>query len=48
LAWLRAQPHKHKIVIAGNHDQLLDPERDRGTGDSSARTALAWGDIIYL
>ncbi|KAK4117528.1 Metallo-dependent phosphatase [Canariomyces notabilis] len=52
LAWLRAQPHKHKIVIAGNHDQLLDPARDRGgsgSGDeSSAREALDWGDIIYL
>jgi predicted phosphohydrolase len=30
-AWLRAQPHKHKIVIAGNHDWLFqgEPERAR-------------------
>lgn len=27
--WLKAQPHKHKIFIAGNHDRLFDisPER---------------------
>ncbi|KAK8067498.1 hypothetical protein PG996_006610 [Apiospora saccharicola] len=28
VAWLRAQPHSHKIVVAGNHDLLLDPECD--------------------
>jgi hypothetical protein len=22
--WLRSQPHRHKIVVAGNHDLLLD------------------------
>ncbi|KAL8705184.1 MAG: hypothetical protein Q9201_001684 [Fulgogasparrea decipioides] len=26
LTWLAHQPHKHKIVIAGNHDLLLDPD----------------------
>ncbi|KAI4175592.1 MAG: hypothetical protein LQ343_001583 [Gyalolechia ehrenbergii] len=25
LDWLSAQPHKYKVVIAGNHDLLLDP-----------------------
>lgn len=25
LTWLAQQPHKHKVVIAGNHDLLLDP-----------------------
>ncbi|KAL8945464.1 MAG: hypothetical protein Q9183_008083, partial [Haloplaca sp. 2 TL-2023] len=24
LTWLAQQPHKHKVVIAGNHDLLLD------------------------
>lgn len=24
LRWLRSQPHKHKVVIAGNHDRLLE------------------------
>lgn len=23
--WLERQPHRHKIVIAGNHDRVLDP-----------------------
>lgn len=25
LTWLSQQPHKYKVVIAGNHDLLLDP-----------------------
>ncbi|KAL8868278.1 MAG: hypothetical protein Q9174_005092 [Haloplaca sp. 1 TL-2023] len=29
LTWLAQQPHKHKVVIAGNHDLLLDPEFQR-------------------
>jgi hypothetical protein len=24
LDWLNAQPHQHKIIIAGNHDLILD------------------------
>lgn len=28
--WLRRQPHKHKIVIAGNHDRCM--EQDKGLG----------------
>jgi len=27
-AWLRAQPHPHKVVIAGNHDFGLERDRD--------------------
>lgn len=26
LTWLSEQPHKYKLVIAGNHDLLLDPK----------------------
>lgn len=44
LDWLKAQPHAHKIVIAGNHDTILDPSGD--PGDERAR--LDWGDITYL
>ena len=54
LSWLHSQPHKYKVVIAGNHDLLLDlafvdqfPQRileRRGT----ARNDLNWHDIIYL
>ncbi|KAK7947099.1 phosphoesterase [Apiospora aurea] len=27
-AWLRELPHRHKIVVAGSHDILLDPDCD--------------------
>ncbi|KAK8073244.1 hypothetical protein PG994_004143 [Apiospora phragmitis] len=43
VAWLRAQPHRHKIVIAGNHDVLLDP----GLRDEE-RAQIDWGGIKYL
>lgn len=26
LDWLASQPHREKIVIAGNHDSYLDPK----------------------
>jgi Icc-related predicted phosphoesterase len=38
--WLGKQPHRHKVVIAGNHDQMF--ERDPG----AARELL--GNGIYL
>ncbi|KAG6360064.1 hypothetical protein INS49_011120 [Diaporthe citri] len=44
LDWLKAQPHAHKIVVAGNHDTILDPARDPG----DERVRLDWGDITYL
>ena len=52
--WLLAQPHPIKIVVAGNHDLLLDPNCDsqnKGTANTHAaaqRGAIDWGDIIYL
>ncbi|KAH6612921.1 Metallo-dependent phosphatase-like protein [Chaetomium sp. MPI-SDFR-AT-0129] len=57
LAWLRSQPHPVKIVVAGNHDLLLDPSCDSttarhvATGGSTAaeqRASLDWGDLVYL
>lgn len=53
LNWLAAQPHQHKIVIAGNHDKLLDSRCDRDPDDknnveSEERRDLDWHDIIYL
>ncbi|KAK7756258.1 hypothetical protein SLS62_001854 [Diatrype stigma] len=57
IAWLRRQPHPIKIVVAGNHDLLLDADRDNHNGVASAgddvdaaalRRSLDWGDIIYL
>ncbi|KAL2120452.1 hypothetical protein VTJ04DRAFT_4479 [Mycothermus thermophilus] len=54
LDWLSSQPHPIKIVVAGNHDLLLDPDCDgqrpgRTAEDAVAdRESLRWGDIIYL
>jgi len=41
-SWIKAQPHKRKIVIAGNHDLLMD----RGNLDELARRfGLVRGEI---
>lgn len=49
LAWLRAPPYPFKIVVAGNHDLLLDAGRDDSTKQAvSERVKLDWGDIAYL
>ncbi len=41
-AWLRAQPHAHKLVIAGNHDWCL--QRTPGP----ARALLEGAGVVYL
>ncbi|KAI9887648.1 MAG: hypothetical protein M1823_000512 [Watsoniomyces obsoletus] len=43
--WLKGQPHREKIVIAGNHDSYLDP-RSRKSEDQGKN--LDWGNIHYL
>lgn len=54
LDWMNSQRHTHKVVIAGNHDLLLDaafvdahPKRifER---EGCKREDLRWGDVIYL
>lgn len=40
LRWLAAQPHRHKVLVAGNHDRAFERE-------PSAAHALL-GDIRYL
>jgi predicted phosphohydrolase len=54
LHWINTLPHQHKIVIAGNHDFLLDqkfvesfPERIF-VEEGCSRANLDWGSIIYL
>lgn len=43
IAWLNAQPHAHKIAIAGNADLALDPKlRSPSSAD------VEWGDVTYL
>ncbi|KAJ5691608.1 hypothetical protein N7488_012343 [Penicillium malachiteum] len=49
ITWLRSLPHPTKIVIAGNHELLLDPARDDDSGRAaSERSQIDWGNIIYL
>lgn len=50
--WLSAQPHCHKVFVAGNHDILLDeaflemgPHRRCG---QKTREDLDWGSVVYL
>ncbi|KAF2141572.1 uncharacterized protein K452DRAFT_351172 [Aplosporella prunicola CBS 121167] len=55
LDWLNAQSYKHIVLVAGNHDVLLDARKD-GTAPAHAhahdaaeqRAALAWGRVTYL
>ncbi|KAJ5784818.1 uncharacterized protein N7503_010030 [Penicillium pulvis] len=49
LDWLNTLSHRTKIVIAGNHELLLDSACDDSSGlPASERAQLNWGDIIYL
>ena len=52
VAWLSVQPHPIKIVVAGNHDLLLDASLDKnnnsGQNTAAQREIVDWGDIIYL
>lgn len=49
LDWLRSQPHHTKIVIAGNHDLLLDTNYPNIPDQTTyERAQLDWDDLIYL
>lgn len=52
LDWIASLPHKHKVVVGGNHDMLLDPNfvAARGLRFKPGGTAdeLDWHDIHYL
>jgi hypothetical protein len=53
LTWLSSQPHQFKILIAGNHDVLLDEAflrkyPERRYGQSKTKEDLDWGDVMYL
>ncbi|TKA67327.1 hypothetical protein B0A49_04625 [Cryomyces minteri] len=46
--WLRSLPHRHKVVVAGNHDAWLDP-RSRATLSAEDQAATVdWTGIHYL
>lgn len=46
LDWLNSLPHHHKVVVAGNHDLLLDSTYK--PKDDTTCEPLKWVDIIYL
>jgi len=56
--WIRGLPHRHKVVIAGSHDVLLDAKfvathhiKEMGPWDKKpgrTREDLEWGDVTYL
>ena len=55
ISWLAAQPHAHKVAIAGNHDVLLDaefmaehPERDYASNAGRTARDLDWSGVTYL
>lgn len=43
--WLSSLPHRHKIVIAGNHDSFFDPRSRR---DEDHGKSIQWGNVHYL
>jgi predicted phosphohydrolase len=47
LDWISSQPHRHKIVVAGNHDLFLDTSSSNARHGNASK-ALDWKDIIYL
>lgn len=47
LDWINSQSHPWKIVIAGNHDRILDTSQAVGR-EQRSRSNLRWGDVIYL
>ncbi|KAI1174933.1 Metallo-dependent phosphatase [Nemania sp. FL0916] len=49
ITWLHNQPHQVKLVVAGNHDLLLDSNKDSQDGKAAmGRQKLEWGSINYL
>ena len=53
LHWLSSQPYQHKILIAGNHDVLLDEDfldkyPERRYGQTKTLRDLDWGSVHYL
>ncbi|KAK1771986.1 phosphoesterase [Phialemonium atrogriseum] len=53
LTWLSSQPHQYKVLVAGNHDVLLDEAflskyPERRYGQTRTKDDLDWGGVIYL
>jgi hypothetical protein len=51
LDWLSALPHRHKVVVGGNHDRVLDPSyiaKHPKFDQGGKFEELDWHDITYL
>ncbi|WEW58301.1 hypothetical protein PRK78_003769 [Emydomyces testavorans] len=49
LDWLNRQPHRHKLVIAGNHELILDSSSaSSGVRRSGRHEIIRWGNVTYL
>ncbi|KAF3800647.1 putative rhamnogalacturonate lyase C [Colletotrichum gloeosporioides] len=42
--WIKAQEHRFKVVVAGNHDLCLDERLREGEEEGE----VDWGDVVYL
>lgn len=47
LDWLDAQPHRHQVAVAGNHDSWFDPAA-RKAADHDAGAGLDFKSVRYL
>ncbi len=47
LDWINSQPHRHKVVVCGNHDSWFDPA-SRKEGDKVAGLKPDFKSIHYL
>ncbi|OJJ39678.1 hypothetical protein ASPWEDRAFT_387307 [Aspergillus wentii DTO 134E9] len=49
IEWLDKQPHRYKVVIAGNHDLCLDQHyRTKASTSTSGEMPVNWKSLIYL
>jgi hypothetical protein len=48
IEWLDSQPHKFKVVIAGNHDLCLDDSKKEAYGENNKAVQIDWRSLIYL
>ncbi|KAL9055084.1 MAG: hypothetical protein Q9162_003754 [Coniocarpon cinnabarinum] len=48
IAWLDSLPHRHKVVIAGNHDAFLDARSRRTLSKPDQGGGIDWRGVHYL
>ena len=46
--WLGSLPHKHKVVIAGNHELSFDPNMPQGKNGQPEAVKAQLTNCIYL